>query len=42
MEIKFIVIDDEPPALQVIKTYAREFPGLQLLQTFTPAKCTGV
>jgi len=37
MEIKFIVIDDEPPALQVIKTYAREFPGLQLLQTFTDA-----
>lgn len=37
MEIKFIVIDDEPPALQVIKTYAQEFPWLKLQHTFTDA-----
>ncbi|WP_142687582.1 LytR/AlgR family response regulator transcription factor [Chitinophaga polysaccharea] len=37
MEIKFIVIDDEPPAIQVIKTYAQEFPWLKLLHTFTDA-----
>lgn len=37
MEIKFIVIDDEPPALQVIKTYAQEFPWLKLLHTFEDA-----
>ncbi|HEY9258255.1 LytTR family DNA-binding domain-containing protein [Chitinophaga sp.] len=37
MEIKFIVIDDEPPALQVIKTYAREFPWLKLQHTFEDA-----
>lgn len=37
MEIRFIVIDDEPPAIQVIKTYAQQFPGLQLQHTFTDA-----
>lgn len=37
MEIKFIAIDDEPPALQVIKTYAQEFPWLKLLHTFEDA-----
>lgn len=37
MEIKFIVIDDEPPALQVIKTYAQQFPWLKLLHTFEDA-----
>ncbi|MGO4288095.1 LytR/AlgR family response regulator transcription factor [Chitinophaga sp. RAB17] len=37
MEIKFIVIDDEPPALQVIKTYAQKFPWLKLLHTFEDA-----
>ncbi|HEY8955401.1 LytTR family DNA-binding domain-containing protein [Chitinophaga sp.] len=37
MEIKFIVIDDEPPAIQVIKTYAQEFPWLKPLHTFTDA-----
>jgi DNA-binding LytR/AlgR family response regulator len=37
MEIKFIVIDDEPPALQVIRTYAQEFPWLKLQHTFEDA-----
>jgi two-component system, LytTR family, response regulator len=37
MEIKFIVIDDEPPALQVINTYAQQFPWLKLLHTFEDA-----
>ncbi|RAJ88148.1 DNA-binding LytR/AlgR family response regulator [Chitinophaga dinghuensis] len=34
MEIKYIVIDDEPPAHHVITTYAQRFPAMQLLQTF--------
>ena len=37
MEIKFIVIDDEPPALQVIRTYALQFPWLKLQHTFEDA-----
>ena len=37
MEIKYIVIDDEPPAHHIITTYAKQFPALQLQQTFDDA-----
>jgi DNA-binding LytR/AlgR family response regulator len=35
--IKCIAIDDEPPALELIKEYVSRFPTLQLLQTFDDA-----
>lgn len=37
MYLKCIAIDDEPPALEVIKEYVSKFPGLQLMQTFDDA-----
>ncbi|NIG57662.1 LytTR family DNA-binding domain-containing protein [Chitinophaga sp. Cy-1792] len=37
MEIKFIAIDNEPPALDVITTHARQFKALKLVQTFDDA-----
>jgi two-component system, LytTR family, response regulator len=37
MPIKCIAIDDEPPALALIKEHLAKFPGLQLLQTFDDA-----
>jgi two-component system, LytTR family, response regulator len=41
MQLKCIAIDDEPPALEVIKEYAGQFPGLQLIQTFDDAVSGG-
>ncbi|MBL7739702.1 MAG: response regulator transcription factor [Chitinophagaceae bacterium] len=35
--IKCIAIDDEPPALELIKEYVSKFPALQLVQTFDDA-----
>lgn len=35
--IKCVAIDDEPPALELLKDYIARFPGLQLLQTFDDA-----
>ncbi|MEJ2884538.1 LytR/AlgR family response regulator transcription factor [Pedobacter sp. GR22-6] len=35
--LKCIAIDDEPLALELIKTYASKFPALQLLHTFEDA-----
>ncbi len=37
MKIKCIAIDDEPPALLLLKEYIAQFPKLQLLQTFDDA-----
>ncbi|SKA45617.1 two component transcriptional regulator, LytTR family [Chitinophaga eiseniae] len=37
MKIKAIAIDDEPLALELIRTYTAQFPALQLLQTFDDA-----
>jgi two-component system, LytTR family, response regulator len=37
MLIKCIAIDDEPPALILLKEYIAKCPGLQLLQTFDDA-----
>ncbi|NSL86869.1 response regulator transcription factor [Chitinophaga sp. Mgbs1] len=37
MKIKAIAIDDEPLALELIKSYTAQFPALQLLQTFDDA-----
>lgn len=37
MQIKCIAIDDEPPALVLMKEYISQCPGLQLLQTFDDA-----
>lgn len=37
MPLKCIAIDDEPPALRVIREYAGKFPALQLLHTFDDA-----
>src|SRR5882724_6223765 len=34
MTIKCVAIDDEPPALELIKEYLAKFSGLQLVQTF--------
>jgi two-component system LytT family response regulator len=35
--LKCIAIDDEPPALDVIREYVARFPQLQLIQTFDDA-----
>ena len=35
--IRCIAIDDEPPALALLKDYIARFPGLQLVQTFDDA-----
>lgn len=37
MPLKCIAIDDEPPALAVIREYLLKFPALQLVQTFDDA-----
>ncbi|RFS20608.1 DNA-binding response regulator [Chitinophaga silvatica] len=37
MEIRCIVIDDEPPALQVMSRYIEQIPYLKLLRTFDDA-----
>lgn len=37
MSIKCIAIDDEPPALVLLRQYIAQCPGLQLLQTFDDA-----
>jgi DNA-binding LytR/AlgR family response regulator len=37
MPLKCIAIDDEPPALHVIREYAGKFPALHLLHTFDDA-----
>jgi two-component system, LytTR family, response regulator len=37
MSLKCIAIDDEPPALAVIREYLSKFPALQLVQTFDDA-----
>ncbi|MBO9562413.1 MAG: response regulator transcription factor [Niastella sp.] len=37
MTLKCIAIDDEPPALAVIREYLSKFPALQLVQTFDDA-----
>jgi DNA-binding LytR/AlgR family response regulator len=37
MLLKCIAIDDEPPALEIIKEYVSKFPALQLVQTFDDA-----
>ncbi len=37
MPIKCVAIDDEPPALSLLKEYIAVFPELQLLQTFDDA-----
>lgn len=37
MQIKCIAIDDEPPALELIKGYLSKFPALKLVQSFDDA-----
>lgn len=37
MVLKCIAIDDEPPALELLRAYIEKTPGLQLLQTFDDA-----
>jgi len=37
MPIKCIAIDDEPPALTLLREHLVKFPGLQLVQTFDDA-----
>jgi two-component system, LytTR family, response regulator len=37
MPLKCIAIDDEPPALELIREYIARFPDLQLMQTFDDA-----
>ena len=37
MPLRCIAIDDEPLALEIIKTYVAQFPALELLQTFDDA-----
>jgi two-component system, LytTR family, response regulator len=41
MPLKCIAIDDEPLALEIIKSYAIQLPQLQLLQTFDDAISAG-
>ena len=41
MVLKFIAIDDELPALELIKNYAARIPSLQLLHTFNDAVSAG-
>jgi two-component system, LytTR family, response regulator len=40
MQLKCIVIDDEPMALEIIKNYLCKIPSLQLLQTFYDVNST--
>lgn len=37
MQIRWVAIDDEPLALNVLREYAKKFPALQLVQTFDDA-----
>jgi two-component system LytT family response regulator len=37
IQLKCIAIDDEPPALNVIREYVSKIPALQLLHTFDDA-----
>lgn len=37
MALRCVAIDDEPLALELIKTYVARFPGLQLVQVFEDA-----
>ncbi|KLT64882.1 LytTR family DNA-binding domain-containing protein [Pedobacter sp. BMA] len=37
MALRCVAIDDEPLALELIKTYVARFPGLQLIQVFEDA-----
>jgi two-component system LytT family response regulator len=37
MQVKTVIIDDEPLALEVLKQYIQKFPLLQLLQSFDDA-----
>ncbi|GAA4751336.1 LytR/AlgR family response regulator transcription factor [Flavisolibacter ginsenosidimutans] len=37
MQIKSVIIDDEPLALEVLRQYIEKFPSLQLLQSFDDA-----
>jgi two-component system LytT family response regulator len=37
MILKCVAIDDEPLALELLKTYANRIPGLQLIETFEDA-----
>ncbi len=41
MPLRCIAIDDEPPALELVKEYVAKFPGLQLVQTFNDAIAGG-
>jgi two-component system LytT family response regulator len=41
MSIKCIAIDDEPPALELVKEYISRFPQLELMQAFTDAIAAG-
>lgn len=34
MQLKWAAIDDEPPALELLKAYAARFPALKLVQVF--------
>jgi two-component system, LytTR family, response regulator len=40
MQLKCIIIDEEPMALEIIKNYLRKIPSLQLLQTFYDVNST--
>ncbi|WP_199120879.1 LytTR family DNA-binding domain-containing protein [Pedobacter sp. ASV28] len=37
MTLKCVAIDDEPLALELIKTYVKRFPSLEMVQTFEDA-----
>lgn len=41
MTIRCIAIEDEPPALELVKEYIRRFPQLELVQAFTDAIAAG-
>lgn len=41
MPLRCIAIDDEPPALEILRTYSRDHAGLELLQTFDDALSGG-
>ena len=41
MFFKCIAVDDEIPALELVKNYAAKIPSLQLLHTFNDAVSAG-
>ncbi|HMR93020.1 MAG TPA: LytTR family DNA-binding domain-containing protein [Chitinophagaceae bacterium] len=41
MPVTCIAVDDEPPALEVLKAYVQKLPALRLLQTFDDAVTAG-